>query len=176
MPPGISSFSHEHIGIRVHPGKGGGVVVSNVSSSDTVVPSSPEVCNMSLHTTSRDGIRLAYALEKGGPVDVVLVCGAGASAEWEFFSRLLPKSVFSVLTFHARGTGDSGTPPSIEDMRVDQLVDDVISVADAAGFSSFHVVGHSMGGLVAAVVTARHPGRVASAVLIVTAAALHCDA
>jgi len=54
-------------------------------------------------------------------------------------------------------------------LRLEDLADDVVAVADALGVDRFVPVGYSMGGAVAQLVWRRHPARVAGLVLCATA-------
>jgi 3-oxoadipate enol-lactonase len=68
-----------------------------------------------------------------------------------------------VLTVDNRGTGRTGTPPGPYPIAV--LAQDALGVLDAAGVDRAHVVGHSMGGLIAQELALEAPDRVRSLVL-----------
>lgn len=55
---------------------------------------------------------------------------------------------------------------------VTDMADDVVAVADALGLDSVHVIGQSMGGMIAQNVALRHPARVRSLGLLYTAPGL----
>jgi pimeloyl-ACP methyl ester carboxylesterase len=71
---------------------------------------------------------------------------------------------FRCLLLDPRGTG--ATPDPGVPFTPDDLVDDVLTVMDAAGVRRAHVVGHSLGAAVALLAAARHPARVDRAVLV----------
>lgn len=97
---------------------------------------------------------------------VLLLNGLSSPANtWLRLRRQLSTS-FRVLTIDNRGTGETGDPPGIYTM--DVLANDALAVLDAAGESSAHVVGHSMGGLIAQELALRAPHRVRSLVLAAT--------
>lgn len=58
------------------------------------------------------------------------------------------------------GHGESGPRPPAARYHFDDYVFDVLAAADALGWSSFHLLGHSLGGAVASVVAAVCPDRV----------------
>jgi pimeloyl-ACP methyl ester carboxylesterase len=112
--------------------------------------------------------RLAYQVIGGGPVDLVFVPGFGGNVEirWEEprLSRLyrrLARSARLVL-LDRRGTGlsdrDTGIPP------VEDEVDDVRAVMDAAGVERAVVFGVMDGGALGLLAAAAHPERVAAVV------------
>ena len=51
-------------------------------------------------------------------------------------------------------------PPAVEDYRIDDLVSDVLAVADELGMARFDLVGHDWGAMVSWVLTGGHPDRV----------------
>lgn len=70
------------------------------------------------------------------------------------------------VTFDNRGVGGSGAIPGT--LGVEDLVGDALAVLDVAGIDRAHVVGHSMGGLVAHRLALRAPARVRSLALLGT--------
>lgn len=75
---------------------------------------------------------------------------------------------YDVLTCDLRGHGRSPSPHP--PYRIEELAADVLVAMDAAGLPGAHVLGISMGGLVAAWLAATHPTRVHRLVLANTAA------
>jgi len=76
------------------------------------------------------------------------------------------KEEFTFAWFDNRGVGRSRPAPG--DLSIERLAEDAIAVADAAGFESFHLLAHSMGGLVAQQVALLVPSRVLSLALLCT--------
>jgi pimeloyl-ACP methyl ester carboxylesterase len=94
----------------------------------------------------RDGCRLAYRREGDGP-PVLLVQGVGAHGDaWAPQMEALTAS-FEFLSFDNRGMGES--QPLAGALTVERMADDALALLDAAGWESAHVVGHSLGGLIA---------------------------
>ena len=111
-----------------------------------------------------DGIAIAYQTWGDGPVDVVAVPPLAQNVElaWErpeyqaFFARM--GGFARMLHFDKRGTGASDRSARLP--TVDQRVEDLVAVMDAAGFERAHVLGLSEGGPVAIALAATYPERV----------------
>ena len=67
-----------------------------------------------------------------------------------------------LIAFDMRGCGRSSVPPADFPWSLDAMVDDLFSVADAAGLDRFHLAGESIGGTIALAATLARPGRVAT--------------
>jgi pimeloyl-ACP methyl ester carboxylesterase len=111
-----------------------------------------------------DGVTLRYR-ETGSGDAVVLIHGYSAALESMLgVARALPQT-HRMVALDVRGFGRS--TKFAEPARFGQLmVDDVIRLMDHLRIPRAHVVGHSMGALIAANVAARYPGRVISASLV----------
>ena len=70
-----------------------------------------------------------------------------------------------------RGTGHSDAPPGPYDLV--RMADDAIAVLDAEGIERAHIVGASMGGVIAQIIGVMHPERVRSLTLACTACQHH---
>jgi len=117
------------------------------------------------------GARIAWRsegpLEAGAPGDpVLMIMGLGASSR--LWYRLLPsiRQRHRAILMDNRGTGDSSRVRSRLTMR--DMAEDARAVLDDAEVDSAHVVGASMGGMIAQHVALDHPDRVDSLVLACT--------
>ena len=98
---------------------------------------------------------------------VMLVHGLGfARRHWRRQVAALGEVGFSCVTLDLRGFGDSALPSEPYTMR--ELGRDLEAVRAAVGFERVHLVGHSMGGMVALHYALDAPDRVASLVLAST--------
>lgn len=115
----------------------------------------------------------AYAYTGGRPYGpqppaVVLVHGAAFDhSVWQWQSRHLAHHGYTVLAPDLPGHGRS---PGVARTSIEALADWIAALVAAAGLERAHVVGHSMGSLVALEAALRHPHRVAKLVLVGTAA------
>ncbi|WP_043630201.1 alpha/beta fold hydrolase [Nonomuraea candida] len=118
-----------------------------------------------------NGIHIAYesfGSPSGRPL--LLIMGLGAQLiQWdEGLCELLVERGHHVVRFdnrdaglsthlHEHGVPAPGTPPPY---LLDDLADDAAALMDALGWPAAHVVGASMGGMIAQTLAIRHPARV----------------
>ena len=116
--------------------------------------------------------RAAYAYTGGKPwADaercVVFVHGAlNDHSVWTLLARWYAHHGYRVLAVDQPGHGRSDGPPLPS---VEALADWLLALLDAAGVKSAHLVGHSMGSLIALEAAARAPGRADGLVMVGTA-------
>lgn len=122
-------------------------------------------------TVQVDGIELGYAIEGDGADTVVLLPGMGADRNaWAFQVPALVAAGRRVVSVDLRGAGEStGTPGPYS---TELLAEDVDGLVNALGIGRFHLVGASLGSVIAQRYALDYPGRVSSLVLISTFAAL----
>ncbi|HLK94271.1 MAG TPA: alpha/beta hydrolase [Nocardioidaceae bacterium] len=111
-----------------------------------------------------DGARIWWT-DEGHGEPVVLVMGLGYPSDMWF--RVTPALVAGghrVLRLDNRGAGRTGDVPGAP-YTVETMAADVLAVLDAAGEKSAHVIGVSMGGLVAQEIGLSAPARARSLVL-----------
>ncbi len=112
-----------------------------------------------------NGVRLAYEVTGSG-TPVVLVMGfVMRGAAWRFQVPAL-SARHTVCTLDNRGAGRTVAPLRPWTMGV--FADDVRALLDARGWDRAHVVGVSMGGMVAQELALRAPDRLRSLTLIAT--------
>jgi pimeloyl-ACP methyl ester carboxylesterase len=112
-------------------------------------------------------LELAWYSAGEGERAILLVMGLGGrAADWgrQFVSELGRR--FRVLSFDNRGTGASSKPRVTWSMR--DMAEDSVRVLDAAGVQKAHVIGVSMGGVIAQLLALTHPDRVDHLVLMST--------
>jgi len=105
----------------------------------------------------------AFVATGGRPFDaslptVVFLHGAGFDhTAWALHDRWFAHHGFAVLAPDLPGHGRSEGPPLPS---IGEMADWAIALLDAAGVDGAHLVGHSMGSLIALEAAARHPERV----------------
>jgi len=116
-----------------------------------------------------DGVSIAYQVVGEGPTDLILVPGFVSHVEvaWEeprlahFLGRL---AAFSrLIVFDKRGTGMSDPVDSVPSM--DQRMDDIRAVMDAAGSRRGTLFGISEGGTLSLLFARAHPERTQALIL-----------
>jgi pimeloyl-ACP methyl ester carboxylesterase len=124
------------------------------------------------HYADSNGVSIAYQVHGDGPVDLVLVPGFVSQVELlseepstaRFFRRLA--SFSRMVVFDKRGQGLSdrpGRPPTLE-----ESMDDLRAVIEAAGLERPAVFGISEGGPMSALLAATYPNEVSSLILFGT--------
>jgi len=112
-----------------------------------------------------EGARLSY-LRSGTGAAVLLIQGVGVVGEgWrpqidELGAR------FDLVAFDNRGIGLS--EPGKGKLTIEAMASDALAIMDAEKIDRFHVVGHSMGGLIAQEVALSAPQRISSLALLCT--------
>lgn len=116
-------------------------------------------------TCDHRGCSLSYRVRGEGP-PVLLIQGVGVHGDgWRPQTDALAAR-FRCLTFDSRGMGLS--QPHKGPLSVKHMTEDALALMDAQGWESAHIVGHSLGGLVAQRVSLVAPRRVRSLSLLCT--------
>jgi 3-oxoadipate enol-lactonase len=120
-----------------------------------------------------NGIDMYYEEAGSGPPLLLLNHEGGTTLDW---AALLPalSGRFRVITFDARGSRRSSAPPGPYTTR--QLAGDAVAVLDHVGAACAHVVGLSLGGMVAQELALAYPERVDRLALVATHARPACPA
>ncbi|MDX1657556.1 MAG: alpha/beta hydrolase [Nitriliruptorales bacterium] len=114
-----------------------------------------------------NGIQIRYEVTGAGST-VLLHHGGGLRLESWTEAGWLPTLARNhrVVTFDARGHGESGKPTDPADYALERMVGDVLAVADASDTERFHLLGWSMGAKVAWGVADQAQDRLASVAMI----------
>ena len=111
-------------------------------------------------------INIHYQVQGTGP-NVLFIHGirADLTNPISAFKTALPQH-FTVLAFDPRGLGESDSP--LHPCSIADMADDAAGLAAALGWDKYHVLGFSMGGMVAQELALRHPAAVDKLVMGVT--------
>ncbi len=112
----------------------------------------------------KDAPALRYCDDGGEGPPVMLIHGVGADgASWDQIAGAL-SSEFRVLRLDLRGHGRSGHIDGA--LTLEDFVRDVMDVLDAGAVPAAHVVGFSLGGMIAQAIALQHAHRVRRLVLL----------
>lgn len=118
-----------------------------------------------------NGLRLHYDVWPplpGAPspaLPLVIVHGvAPRTGEWTDVIEAA-RALGPVLTYDLRGHGGSAPSPDPRATSIDHLTADLAGLLDALGIPRVHLLGHSLGGMVALSFVLRHPERVGALIL-----------
>jgi pimeloyl-ACP methyl ester carboxylesterase len=121
-------------------------------------------------TTSINGLEVNYELEGDGDETIVLVNGLADDLEsWVFQMDDLLAGGYRVLRFDNRGVGQTSAPAGPYTSRM--LADDAKALVDELGVSNVHLMGVSMGGMIAQEYALAYPDDLKSLTLACTYAA-----
>src|SRR6476620_10274294 len=121
-------------------------------------------------TASVNGVDINYKLEGDGDRTAVFVNGLADDLEtWVVQVEDLLAAGYRVLRFDNRGIGASSKPAGPYTSRM--LADDAKALADSLGITAFHLMGISMGGMIAQEYALAYPGDLRSVTFACTYAA-----
>lgn len=114
--------------------------------------------------------RLRHSIaEAGAGEPLLLVHGfTGAKEDFADFLDGFADRGWHVVAPDLRGHGASDAPLEEEAYSLDEMAADILALADALGWETFDLLGHSMGGMVAQVLALQAPERLRSLVLMDT--------
>jgi pimeloyl-ACP methyl ester carboxylesterase len=111
-----------------------------------------------------NGIDLHYTVEgEGEPIVLLHGFGVNADINWRLprITQALAKE-FRVIAMDLRGHGLSGKPHDSRQYGT-EMADDVVRLLDHLNIDKAHVVGYSLGGMIALKLAATHPERLLTA-------------
>jgi len=109
-----------------------------------------------------NGINMNYRVEGQGEPLIMIIGAGSAQSGWRFQIGLF-KKYFRIITFDNRGVGKSDKPVGPYTMKM--MADDTIGLMDHLKIEKAHVLGVSMGGMIAQELAINHPERVDKLVL-----------
>jgi pimeloyl-ACP methyl ester carboxylesterase len=139
------------------------------AGATSLAPAAAGATDVTTHYADSDGVSIAYQVHGDGPIDIVFVPGFVSHVDlfWEepqaarFLRRLASFSRLVVYDKRGQGLSDrTGRPPTLDDS-----MDDLKAVMEAAGSRPAVIFAISEGGPMAALFAATHPELVSSLVL-----------
>ncbi|MDR7419776.1 MAG: adenylate/guanylate cyclase domain-containing protein [Armatimonadota bacterium] len=118
------------------------------------------------------GVKIAYQVVGNGPLDLIYVMGWVSNLDyfWEepSYARFLTRlaSFSRLILFDKRGTGLSDRVPEAELPTLEQRMDDVRAVMDAAGSRRAALMGISEGAPMCALFAATYPDRTSALIMV----------
>jgi pimeloyl-ACP methyl ester carboxylesterase len=110
---------------------------------------------------------LAAGAEGGKPV--LLLHGWPEFADcWRPIMQALAGAGYRAVAVDQRGYSRDARPLNVADYAVDRLVADALGFAGQQGWTTFHLVAHDWGGIVAWTLAGAHPGRLRSLSVLAT--------
>ena len=114
-----------------------------------------------------NGTNIYYKVNGHGE-PLILIQGFGGGHEGWFFQVRALKKQFQVITFDSRGIGKSDTPS--QSYTIKTMADDTVGLLDCLGMDKAHILGVSLGGIVAQEIAIHYPERVRKLILVNTIA------
>lgn len=135
----------------------------------------PVVYNVPIHMANQpiNGISLYYEVHGTGE-PLILISGLGG--DHTFWQPSLPvlATHFQVLIYDTRGIGQTDAPDGAYSMAI--FADDLAHLMDALHLEKAHILGFSMGGMIAQAFAVAYPRRVSSLILAATFAVMNTQA
>ncbi|WOE75052.1 alpha/beta fold hydrolase [Alterisphingorhabdus coralli] len=118
------------------------------------------------HSIARDGRNIAYFVQGGGPVVVLLPSAGREASDFNELADQLNYKGYRTISIEPPGIGNSDLPD--EDMTLFDLADDVRAVLDAelASQDKAVILGHAFGNRVARATAAKHGERIDGVILL----------
>lgn len=122
--------------------------------------------------TAADGTGIAYdVFGKADGEPLLMIQGLGTDSRGWALQRMALGRRFRCYAIDNRGVGGSDRPPGPYDLG--EMAADAVAVLDAEGVESAHVMGASMGGVLAQILAVNHTERVRSLALVCTSCRHH---
>jgi pimeloyl-ACP methyl ester carboxylesterase len=112
-----------------------------------------------------NGTRISYKIEGEGE-PLVMIMGFTASRIGWLPQRRFFRKYYRVITFDNRGAGKSDKPPGPYSTMM--MAEDTVKIMDVLGIEKAHVMGLSMGGMIAQELAINYPQRIMKLVLAAT--------
>lgn len=156
--------------VTVEPASSPGPAVTVPAETGLAPPAQTEMPRVSYAHSGN--VNIAYQVVGDGPTDLVFVMGWVSHLDWFWnepsFARFLRRlaGMARLILFDKRGTGLSDRVSEPELPSLEQRMDDVRAVMEAAGSSRAVLLGVSEGGPLCTLFAATHPDRTVALIMI----------
>jgi pimeloyl-ACP methyl ester carboxylesterase len=132
------------------------------SAATQALPEFEPTSNGLVTITVADNVFRARVAGLGGDRgNLILLHGfPESSAMWIPLIDAAAAAGYQVVAYDQRGYSPGARPNSVDDYSIDKLGSDVLDIADAVGFSTFHLVGHDWGSGVGWALVMNQPERI----------------
>lgn len=117
-----------------------------------------------------NGVNINYKV-RGEGEPLVLIMGFAAPRWAWFFQTRAFRKYYRVITFDNRGVGKTDKPS--EPYTAKTMADDTIALMDHLGIDKAHILGYSMGGIIAQELVINYPERVRKLILASALSTIH---
>jgi pimeloyl-ACP methyl ester carboxylesterase len=105
----------------------------------------------------RGDVNLFYTVEGNGPPVLLLHGYACDSHDWSFQIPFLVSLGLRVIALDQRGHGRSSAPPGNESYELKEFIADAVGLLKQLQTGPVILIAHSMGGVIASILTVEHP-------------------
>ena len=121
---------------------------------------------METNSTFRNGQQIFYTTNgKTGPWVTLINGHTRPMSDFKQLARFLSESGFRVICLDNRG---SGSTEASEQFILQDIADDILHIWEELSISQSHIMGISMGGMIAMAISTEHSNRILSVVLVST--------
>ncbi len=118
------------------------------------------------HSAAINGTAIAYHVHGKGPICIVHPGGPGIG--WDYLRMPSLEEYLTLVYLEPAGSGASGGLPNAADYTFERYADDIEGLRRYLGISSFYLLGHSHGGMVAQTYAVNHSGNLKGLILFST--------
>lgn len=113
-----------------------------------------------MSTVEVNGITINYRFEGSGPGDIIVLVNGLADdlTTWDYQVPAFLKARYRILRYDNRGIGQSSRPPC--GYSAEMMADDLHALLSKLDIKKFHLLGVSMGGMIAQSYALRYPNGV----------------
>ena len=124
---------------------------------------------MKKNIKSKDGINIHYEIntKNTNKQFLFLVHGVGGDLDaWQYAKHKFLEKDFSIIAMDLRGHGESDHPYSFEKYKVNNFIEDVLTILDEEKIDKVILIGHSLGAVLTTHIALHRPERIEKLILV----------